>query len=372
MPNREGEQALRRLYGAAILICVCASLARADDAKMFTFDHYLERPASTKIEHLRPHDKFYIVIANTCPDSLEYTVDQSPRSESSAKPKGVSAILGLDREATPPNPVTSVTKGPITFDPTYGSYAVRIFPKAGPDGAKRCDIFVDPNGTPATPPDAARSDRDFGASNEDEKKIGHWIAADLSPTAQSPDRFTLAIESDEWEVGADGALLFTFAGEPRYTTVDKQIPILDQQGKQTGIQTVKQVTEDVAGEAVGRIAFGTLTHFYFPGRAGGFRHGPTLGFSVLSSSNNQTEYYFGYGLGLGPVVQRLNVAVGLAYSPVATLPAGIDIGSQVADANAIGTLRSVYHWRFFFGLTATVFRGDNQSSSQKPAAPEGK
>jgi hypothetical protein len=361
---------IQRLAILLIVIGVDAGYASADDITTYTFDHFSERPSSTKIVHLRPQDKFNIVIANTCPDSLQYTVDQSPRSQSPAKPKDVINVLGFDGAPTPPNPVTSVTKGPITFDPKYGSYTITIWLKAGPDGEKRCDVFVDPSGTPIAPPEDAKKDRNYGATDPDEMKIGHWIAANVAPTADSPDRFTVAIEADEWEVGADAALMMAFTGDPHFTIAETQITVTNVQG-QTSTQTVRQVVEDVPGESAGRITFGTSTHFYFPGPIGGFRHGPTLGFSVLSSSNNQTEYYFGYGFGLGPVAQRLNLSLGLAYTPIATLPAGISIGSQVADASAITNLRNVYRWRFFFGVTATVFRSGNTPAAQKPPAPAG-
>ena len=361
---------LQRLVMPLILIGLSAGHASAADITTYIFDHFSERPSSTKTVHLRPQDTFSIVIANTCPDSLQYAVDQSPRSQSPAKPKDVINVLGFDGAPTPPNPVTSVTKGPIAFDPKYGSYTVTIWLKAGPEGEKRCDIFVDPSGVPVAPPEGARKDRNYGANDPDEMKIGHWITADLAPMGDSPDRFTVAIEADEWEVGADAALTMAFTGDPQYTTAEKQVTFTNAQG-QTSTQMVREVVEDLPGESVGRVAFGTSTHFYFPGPTGGFRHGPTLGFSVLSSSNNQTEYYFGYGVGLGPVAQRLNLSLGLAYTPIATLPAGISVGSQVADASAITNLRNIYHWRLFFGVTSTVFRSGNTPAAQKPPAPPG-
>jgi hypothetical protein len=92
----------------------------------------------------------------------------------------------------------------------------------------------------------------------------------------------------------------------------------------------------------------------------------------LSNQNNQTEYYFGWGMGIGPRSQRLNIAAGAALSPTSQLPAGVQINDVVADASALSNLRTVYRWRFFFALTATVFKTGGNETGAKPPAPDGR
>ncbi len=95
--------------------------------------------------------------------------------------------------------------------------------------------------------------------------------------------------------------------------------------------------------------------------------GPAVGFSILNSQNNQTEYYFGWGFGLGPRGTRLNAALGAAYASLPTLPAGMAVGDPITDLSALAQLRSVYKWRFFFSVTSTMFRAGD--STGKPPAP---
>lgn len=310
--------------------------------KTFTFDHYLQKDGGSSVTELSANEEFRIVLAHTCEEAFEYSIYKSPHVDQRA----ARAAAGAPAPGGPRNPSGTVTKGPIAHEPKWGSYILQV--KRKPSNPATCDVWVDSNGTPAAPPASAHQNR------ADTSGGGHWVQDVEFKDAM----YVVAVETQEWDVGADAALAFTTGVDKKYTTTVAPVA----QG-QTPDPSKKVVIEDVDGESSGRISFGTLTHFYFPGTS----TGPSIGFSILSTQNNQTEYYFGWGFGVGPRSNRLNAALGAAYAPVPTLPAGVSVNQQLADGSTLPELRSVYKWRFFFSLSATLFRtGD---SAGKPPAP---
>src|SRR5262249_22064118 len=148
-----------------------------------------------------------------------------------------------------------------------------------------------------------------------------------------------AVQTNDWEVGVDVGPAWALRTDKKYMTA----PSPNDPAK-----TI--VVEDTDGESDGRLAIATLTHFYLPGQR--FANGPVAGFSILSSGTDQqqsnlTQYYIGWGFGLGPRKSRLNFAVGGAYAAVPTLPKGFTLNQVTTDPTKIDTLRNTYKWRLF-------------------------
>jgi hypothetical protein len=158
---------------------------------------------------------------------------------------------------------------------------------------------------------------------------------------------TITFETPRWEIGGDAALTFA-PGTVNEWTVDDP--------------TTKLVVRDSQHEAVGRFNFATLTHLYPPAWKG---FGPVLGFGLV---DNEVEYYFGAGLGLGPADKRhLNLATGVVFTTRSVLPAGVTEGKPVADPKVLESPSTQRAFRYFVAVTATFFR--SSGGETKPNAP---
>jgi hypothetical protein len=342
-------EALMQLRFATVLMTavlaltpqILAAQAGPPAIKTYTFDHYLQKDGGTSLTELDTGEQFKIVLSHTCEHAFEYTVFKSPHIPN---PRATGQ-QGVSSDNAPHNPVTTVTKGPIAHEAKYGSYLLEVKRKANNQG--RCDVWLNADGTPTDPPAEAKENRASTAGG------GHWERDVEFPSAV----YVVAVETNQWDIGADAALAFVQGVDKKFTTA-----VAPPGANGTVDPTKKVVVADEEGEAPGRISFGTLTHFYLPKTS----TGPVVGFSVVNAEENQTQYFFGWGLGVGPKSTRLNVASGLAYAPVPTLPAGIKINDPITDESKIATLRNVYRWRWFISFTATLFRtGD----TTKPPAP---
>lgn len=336
----------RPIVTLAVAMLASAAVNAEDKppAPNYTFDQYTLASGATQIVALAPGQMFTITIAHGCPDRFDYSVFMSPASRTRTPQRLIQERSG---KRPPANPAVAVVKGPIKYDDQYGSYIVKATIK---NPAVVCEVWVNGSGAPDEPPAEAREDVEYTDPNG-----GHW---DRNPNWGTGSEYVVAIDPARWEIGEDVAFVFSAGADRRFTTV-AAAAANDQR---------KQIVEDLDGEAPGRFNFATLTHFYFPPRLKGIATGPTLGFSVIGTENNQTEYYFGWGIGFGAANQRLNVALGAALGPRATLPAGTRVGDIVADASAVSNVRNVYRWRFFFGVTATALRSGTDHTG-KPAAP---
>jgi hypothetical protein len=321
---------------------IAAAQSTPPAIKTFTFDHYLQKDGGTSLTELDAGEQFKIIIAHTCEYAFEYTVFKSPHVVNPA----ATGTRGVGNPDAPQNPVTTVTKGPITHEAKYGSYLFEVKRKPGNQG--KCDIWLDANGTPADPPADAADDRTSTSGG------GHWERDVLLPDAV----YVVAVETNQWDIGADAALAFVHGVDRQYIATIAPAPA----GGAVD-PTKKIVTADEDGQSPGRISFGTLTHFYFPKKS----NGPAVGFSVINGEENQTQYFFGWGFGLGPKATRLNLAAGAAYVPVPTLPAGIKLNDAITDESKIATLRQVYRWRLFVSFTGTLFR--TGEAPKPPARP---
>jgi hypothetical protein len=316
--------------------------AQQPTIKTYTFDHYLQKTGGTSITELATDEEFSVVLYHTCPQDFDYSIYKSPNVKQPPPAGGQPAPLA-GVPVPPHNPSKTVTKGPITHEAKWGSYVLEVTRTSAP--AQKCSVWVDDKGTPVEPPPGALDDVLFHTG-------GHWVI----DHEFAPANYIVSVQTSDWEVGADAALAYT-AG------VDKKFAAVPASATDT---THKIVGQDTDGEGAGRISIGSLTHLYIPKLK--LPTGPVVGFSIVSGQNNQTEYYFGWGLGIGPRRGRLNLALGGAYSPTPTLPVGIHEGDPITDVSTIATLRNVYRWKFFFALTATAFKSGDDSSG-KPAAP---
>jgi hypothetical protein len=327
---------------AAIGIPVVAS-AQTTVATL-SFDHFLQQDGGTILTQLTPGEQFKIVVGHTCPAAFDYVLYKSP----TIAPAPTPAAAGT----APHNPSATVTQGPVTHEAKWGSYILEVKVK---DPAQHCDVWVNADGIPVDPPDAAMKDRNYSVG-------GKWVVdAPLKPA-----NYVVAVETSDWEVGVDLGPVFALGTDKKYVAQASPID-----------GTKKIVAEDVPGESFSNVAIGTITHFYLPTRKLNVPMGPVAGFSILSTgtdkvTGNQTQYYIGWGAGLGPKRFRLNAAAGAAYAAVPTLPAGINVRDPIGDPAAIATLRNVYHWRFFMSFTGSAFKTGDDPKPPAPNAPKGK
>lgn len=157
---------------------------------------------------------------------------------------------------------------------------------------------------------------------------------------------TITFQTTMWEIGGEAAMTF-IPGTLKKWIVDP---------------TSSKVARDSDHESAGRFNFATLTHLYPPGWKG---VGPVVGFGLV---DNDPEYYFGVGVGLGPENKRhLNLTAGFAFTKRNVLPAGVTEGKPVPDPKVLDSLPVQRTFRPFVALTATFFR--TSGSDTKPTAP---
>jgi len=333
---------------AVMVLCVAlpASGAAREDPppiRTVTFDHFLQTDGGTSLVELEAGEQFRVVLAHTCPEAFDYRLRKLPKVE---KDRDIRTFTDKTT-GRPANPSMAITRGPIKHEAKWGSYILEVVAREGRKQTK-CDVWVDGNGVPIDPPKNA-------LANVDDVTGGHWD----KEVKLEPALFVLAVQSSDWEVGVDAGPVFAFGTDRKFTT-----------GPSPADPAKKIVVEDVDGQSSARLAIGTLTHFYMPGRS----HGPVAGFSILSAGSgspqgNQTEYYIGWGFGIGPRKFRLNAAAGAAYAAVSALPAGIKLGDPITDATTIATLRNVYRWRLFVAFSGSAFRTGEDSKPPAPNSP---
>lgn len=80
---------------------------------------------------------------------------------------------------------------------------------------------------------------------------GRWVRDVLF----QPGSYVVAVSTNEWDIGADAALLFTPGVDRKFTTATAPV------ATGTPDPTRKINAADTPGQSAGRISFGTLTHF---------------------------------------------------------------------------------------------------------------
>ncbi len=104
------------------------STAAPTKSMSIPFDHQGTNRDITQIVDLAPGDRFTITVTNTCPSQFDYSIHQSGRQDTPQE-KSRNTFEAGDRDDYAM--LEPVSKGPITFEPQYGSQVEPSKPNTG-------------------------------------------------------------------------------------------------------------------------------------------------------------------------------------------------------------------------------------------------
>jgi hypothetical protein len=343
--------------------------ANADVTKVI-FDHLKDTSNIQSID-VAEGNYFEVEIINTCTDKFKanWTVlikkeEQQPTSSKqperlkvtdSHKPKNLYHM----QKYIAKNQACSIDGSivlKIPHDPKYGGYRIDVVRNDKPDkpdvpvkaikyndgqtedtiNAELDKIYENA----ASPKDLAKIE------NEQDKYIGKNVSHDLRPTY-----FVVQVNDSPWHFDFAGGFTVSFLTDQKY-----------------GVDSSNIVYRNKSAEDLANLGFAAFLHTYndrwkIPGiNKFDLTLVPiSLGLGITTGS--RASYFLGPSIKMGKAFFTLGWNLG----PTHTLPAGVNEGAHVTDANALSNMDTRTGGGFFFALSYT-FLGSGTAIFQKPFA----
>jgi hypothetical protein len=360
------------LFVVGILLMPITSNA---DVTIVTFDHTADKQNIQSID-VSEGSFFEVDIINTCPDKFQ----ASSIGLELKKPSTDTNVTTPTLRGTEPqqpnvyhmedyiiNNGACVIGEPIVLkiphDPKYGGYQILIAKSDKTDQSKKPITAIKYKDGQTKDSINKQLDQTFNTkckdasdqtkcANDINRELIAYIEQNIVKKDLNETYLVVQVNESPWHFDFAGGFTFSFLTDQKF-----------------GVDSNNVVYRNKSAEDLANLGFAAFLHTYNDRWKIPILDKLDLTFVPISlglgiTTGSKVSYFFGPSLKLGKAFLTLGWNIG----PTQSLPAGINEGSQVTDANALNNMGTRTGGGFFFALSYTFLGSSAQTIFQKPFA----